>query len=74
MVNIVDPEFLRPVVMYRGEDVAEKFVRDLQQEAKQLFHEYIKSLKPLLLTATELRSFRNARSFPHCGEPSWCGV
>ena len=34
---------------------AEKFVRDLQQEAKQLFDEYIATPKPMLLTATELR-------------------
>ena len=27
--------------MYRGEDAADKFVRDLQKEAKQLCDEYI---------------------------------
>ena len=36
------------------------FVRDLQQEAKQLFDEYIKTPNPMLLTATELRSFNQA--------------
>ena len=39
--------------MHWGEDVAEKFVRDLQQEAKQSFDEYIATPKPMLLTATE---------------------
>ena len=39
VASSVDPNFSRPLVMYRGEN-AEKFVRDLQQEAKQLFDEY----------------------------------
>ena len=46
--------------MHRGEDAAETFVRDLQQEAKQLLDEYFPTPKPLLLTATELRWFNNA--------------
>ena len=54
VVNSVDPNFSRPLVIYRGEDAIEKFVRDLQQEAKQLFYKYIKTPKPMLLTATEL--------------------
>ena len=33
--------------MYRGENVAETFVCDLQQEAKQLFDEYIAIPKPM---------------------------
>ena len=52
--------------MYRGEDAAEKFVRDLQQEAKQLFDEYIATPKPILLTATELRSFNNTATCHIC--------
>ena len=60
VVSSVDPNFLRPLVMYRGENAAEKLVRDLQQEAKQLFDEYIATPKPMLLTAKELRSFNNA--------------
>ena len=36
--------------MNRGENAAEKFVRDLQQEAKQLFDEHIATPKPTLLT------------------------
>ena len=46
--------------MYGGEDAAEKFVGALQLEAKQLFEEYIATPKPMLLTATESRSFTNA--------------
>ena len=54
---------------YRGEDAAEMFVRDLQQEAKQLFDEYIATPKPMLLTATELRSFDNATTCHICTKP-----
>ena len=56
VVSSVDPNFSRQLVMYRGENAAEKFVRNLQQEAKQLFDEYIATPKPMLLTATEWRS------------------
>ena len=42
--------FSQPLLMYRGENAAEKFVRDLQQEAKKLFDEYIATPKPMLLT------------------------
>ena len=31
---------IRHLVMYRGEDAAEKFIRGLQPEAKKLFDEY----------------------------------
>ena len=31
VVSSVDPDFSRPLVMYRGEDAADKFVRDLQK-------------------------------------------
>ena len=62
----VDPNFSRQLVMYRGENVAERFVRDLQQEAKQLIDEYIATPKPMLLTATELRSFNNATTCHIC--------
>ena len=55
--------------MYRGEDAAEKFVRDFQQEAKQLFDEYIATAKPMLLTATELRSFNNTTTCHICTKP-----
>ena len=39
IVSSVDPDISRPLVMYCGEDAAEKFVRDLQQGAKQLSDE-----------------------------------
>ena len=55
--------------MYRGENAAEKFVRDLQQEAKQLFDEYIATPKPMLLTATELSSFNKATTCNICTKP-----
>ena len=35
VVSSVDPNLSRPLVMYRGENAAEKFVRDLQQETTQ---------------------------------------
>ena len=37
IVSSVDPDCSRTLVMYRGEDAAEMFVRKLQLEAKQLF-------------------------------------
>ena len=45
VVSNVDPNFSRPLVMYTGENAAEMFVCDLQQEAKQLFDEYIATSK-----------------------------
>ena len=69
VVSSVDPNFSRPLVMYRGETVAEKFVRDLQQGAKQLFDEYIATPKPMLLTGTVLRSFNNATTCHICTKP-----
>ena len=37
IVSSVGPDFSRPLVMYRGKDAAETFVRKLQLEADQLF-------------------------------------
>ena len=68
-VSSVDPNFSRPLVVYIGENAAEKFVRDLQQEAKQLFDEYIATPKSMLLTATELRSFNIATTCHICTKP-----
>ena len=53
IVRRVDPDFSRPLVMYRGEDAAEKFVRDLQQEAKQMCGECIATPKPMVFTMTD---------------------
>ena len=41
VVSSVDPNFPRSLVMYRGEDAADKFVRDLQKEATQLCDELL---------------------------------
>ena len=42
LVSSVVPDLLsRPLVTYRGEDALEMFVRKLQEEAEQLFQEYI---------------------------------
>ena len=58
-----------PLVMYRGEDAAEKFVRDLQQEAKQLCEEYITKPKPMLFSITDSQSFTNATTYHICAKP-----
>ena len=55
--------------MYRGENAAEKFVRALQQEAKQLFDEYIATPISMMLPATELQSFNNATTCHKCTNP-----
>ena len=85
VVSSVNPNFSRPLVMYRGGNAAEKYVCDLQQEVKQLFDEDIATPKPMLLTATELRSFNNVTAChictkplgddkvrDHCRKLSWC--
>ena len=41
VVSSVVPDFSRTLVSYRGEDAGEMFVRKLQEEAEQLFQEYI---------------------------------
>ena len=46
--------------MYRGEDAAEKFARDLQQEAKQLCEEYLTTPKPMVYSMVNSVSFVNA--------------
>ena len=58
VVSSVVPDFSRPLVSYRGEDAGMIFVRNLQEEAEQLFQEYIAIPQQLLdLTDAELRSF-----------------
>ena len=52
-----------------GEDAAEKFVPDLQLEAKQLFDEYIVTSEPILLTGTESRSFDSTTICHTCTKP-----
>ena len=57
IVSSIDPNFSRPLIVYRGKDAAETFVRKLQLEADQLFDEYIATPKLMLLTATDFRVF-----------------
>ena len=66
IVSSVDPDFLRPLVMYHGEDVAEMFVRKLQQEAKQLCDKYISIPKAMIFTMTDSLSFNNAATCHIC--------
>ena len=69
IVSSVDPDFSRPLVMYRCEDAAEMFVRKLQLEATQLVDEYIATPKPMLLTATESQLFTITTIFHICTKP-----
>ena len=56
-----EQDFPRTLVSYRGEDSGEMFVRKLQEEAEQLFQEYIATPQQLLaFTKAELRSFHAA--------------
>ena len=67
IVSSVDPDFSRPLVMYRGEDAAEKFVRDLQREAEQLCMEYIKT--PMIFSIVDSLAYANAAECHICSEP-----
>ena len=69
MVSIVDPDFSRPLVMYRDEDAAEVFVRRLQLEAQQLCDEYISTPKPPIFTMEDTLSFTNATTCHICTTP-----
>ena len=69
IVSSVVPGFSRPLVSYRSEDAAEMFVCKLQEEAKQLFQEYIVTPQQLLeLTGAELRSFHTATNCHICNQ------
>ena len=69
IVSSVDPDFSRPLVMYRREDAAEKFVCDLQKEAKQLCTEYIKAPKPMIFNIEDSLSYTNATDCHICQRP-----
>ena len=69
IASSVDPDFSRPLVMYRGEDAAEKFVRDLKREAKQLNTEYIKAPKPMIFSVADSLAYTNATTFHICTKP-----
>ena len=70
LVSNVIPDLSMPLVSYRGENAGEMFVRKLQEEADQLFQEYIATPQQLLaLTDAELRSFRTATNCHICNQP-----
>ena len=69
VVSSVDPDFPRPLVMYSGEDAADKFVRDLQKEAKQLCDECIAKPKTMLFSTEDSLSFTNATTCHICTKP-----
>ena len=69
IVSSVDPDVLRPLVMYRGENTAEKFVQKLQLEAQQLCDEYIATPKLPILTMGDSLSFTNATTCHICTKP-----
>ena len=69
IVSSVDPNFSRPLVMYRDEDDADIFVRKLQLEAKQLCADYIAAPKPKLFTVKDSQLFTNATTCHICTNP-----
>ena len=60
VLSSVDPDFSQPLVMYRVQDAADKFVCDLQKEAKQLCDNYIATQKTMIFNAEDSLSFTNA--------------
>ena len=69
IVSSVDPDFNRPIVWYRGEDAAEKFIRDLQREAKQLNMEYIKAPKLMIFSVEDSLTYTDATACHICTKP-----
>ena len=65
----VDPDFSRPLIMYCGEDAANKFVCDLHKEAKQLCDEYIAKPKTMIFSTEDSLSFTNAITCHICTKP-----
>ena len=55
--------------MYRGEAAADKFVCDLQKEAKQLYDEYIAKPKMMIFSTEDSLSFTNATTCHICTKP-----
>ena len=55
--------------MYRGEDAADKFVRDLQQEENQLGDEYIATPNTMIFSTADSLSFTNATTCHICAKP-----
>ena len=70
VVSSVVQDFSRPLFSHRGKDAGEIFVRKQQEEAEQLFQEYIVTpLQLLELTYAELRSFHTATHCHICNQP-----
>ena len=69
VVSSVDPDFSRPLVMYRGEDTADKFVHDLQKEGNQLCDEYIAKPKTMIFSTEDSLPFTNATTCHICTNP-----
>ena len=70
LVSSVVPDFSKPLFSYRGEDAGEIFLRQLQEEAEQVFQEYIATPQQLpALTEAELRSFHTAINCHICNQP-----
>ena len=69
IVISVDPDFSRPLVMYRGEDAAEWFLRDLQRDAGELCAEYIETPNPMEFTVEDELSYTNATECHICSKP-----
>ena len=67
VVSSADPDFSRPLVMYRGENAADKFLRDLHKEAKQLCYKYIGTPKMMIFSTED--SFTNATTCHICTKP-----
>ena len=62
LVSSVVPDFCRPLVSYRGEAAGEVFIRQLQEEAEQLFQEYIATPQQLLALTDAESTSTNATS------------
>ena len=55
--------------MFRRKDAANKFVRDLQKEEKQLCDEYIAKPKTMIFSTEDSLSFTNATTCHICTKP-----
>ena len=66
IVRSFNPNFSRPLVIYRGEDAADVFVSKLQLEAEQLCDDYIATQKTMLFTGTDSQSFTSVTTCHIC--------
>ena len=68
IVSCVNADFTQPLVLYRGEDAAENFVRDLRHEAKELCSSYIKTPKPMIFSVKDSLAYTNATECHICAK------